>query len=95
MQVWKIDTANFYVGESYFVEEPSTNEITTPITIGYVKPRWNGVDWFEGANVNEIQAWKDSELVVTEPTELELLQEQIETSNQAITELSMIIGGMF
>lgn len=28
-------------------------------------------------------------------TEVELLKEQIETSNQAITELSMIIGGMF
>lgn len=33
--------------------------------------------------------------VDNQPTEIELLKEQIETSNQAITELSMIIGGMF
>ncbi len=67
-QVWKIDN-NFYTGDSYFVDEPSENEVTIPILVGYVKPIWNGVDWVEGATEQEIQEWENSQdIVATEPT---------------------------
>lgn len=63
MQVWKIDNNKFYTGDSYFVDTPSEDEIVTPILIGYVKAKWTGLEWIEGATYQEIQEWKDSQVV--------------------------------
>lgn len=63
MQVWKIDENNIFIGESYFVKEPKTNEITAPLTVGHVKSKWTGIEWIEGATQEEIQTWKDSQVV--------------------------------
>jgi hypothetical protein len=59
-QIWKIDGNNIFTGESYFTKVSDTNEITTPLTVGYVKPLWNGIEWQEGATEEEIQEWKES-----------------------------------
>ena len=62
MQVWKIDTNDFFTGESYLVNEnaddyiESTLEITTPYLVGYVKGKWDWVNkcWVEGATEEEV-----------------------------------------
>jgi hypothetical protein len=95
MQVWKIDINNFYTGDSYFVVEPSENEVTIPILVGYVKPKWTGVDWVEGATEQEIQEWKDSNIIEREPTEMEVLQAGLANTNLMILELTeLMLGGM-
>lgn len=96
VQVWIIDNNNFYTGESYFVEEPSTNEVVTPITVGYVKPKWDGDGWTEGATEEEVQAWKDSQITEREPTEVEKQREIINTLGQELAQLKLqiMMGGI-
>ena len=89
MQVWKIDVNKMYTGESYFVDEPSENEITTPITIGYVKPKWNGIEWIEGATEQEIQAWKDSQ---KSESMLPTQEERLKALEDAM--ITLTLGGM-
>ena len=69
IQVWKIDTNDFFTGESYFVNEnaedyiESALEITTPYLVGYVKGKWDWVNkrWIEGATVEEIEEWQEQQ----------------------------------
>lgn len=92
MQVWKIDKDNFYTDESYFIEEPSNNEISIPILIGYVKPKWTGVEWIEGATEKEIQEWKDSQVAQPkEPTEIEILKQEKEILAKSVYDLTTIV----
>ncbi len=77
IQVYKIDENGFYkrIDE---VEELDELCITTPMTIGYVKPKWNGVEWIEGATQQEIYEWNlEHQSKPQEPSELELLKEQV------------------
>lgn len=57
-----IDENGFYTGESKFVEEILENMATTHLSVGYVKPKWNGEEWIEGATEKEIQAWKEKQI---------------------------------
>ena len=81
VQVWKIDNKNIYTGESYFIEKPSINEIITPILIGYVKPKWNGTEWIEGATEQEIQEWENSQevggIIPTQNERIDMLENMI------------------
>lgn len=44
---------------------------------GYIKPRWNGNEWVEGATEEEIQESKEENKVVQTPTTEELLLKEI------------------
>lgn len=84
-QVWKIDEKGFFTGESYFSANPKLNEITIPITIGYIKALWNGSSWIEGAGEDDIKQWESEqkvEEIVLSDTDIMML---------AITELAEII----
>lgn len=95
-QVWRIDDNGFYTGESYFVEEPSENEISEPIFVGYVKPKWNGLEWMEGATEQEIQEWQEEQRNQPKiPSKDEILEQELANTNALILELTeMILGGM-
>lgn len=43
----------------------------------YIKPRWNGSEWVEGATDEEIQAWQEENKVIQTPTTEELLLKEI------------------
>ena len=106
-QVWKIDENGYFTGESYFVDETTKDyveselEITEPYTIGYVKGKWNGSEWKEGATAGEIQAWHETNRTPkTQPTETEILQQAIAElsivaaqNQQSIAELSILAMG--
>lgn len=92
IQVWKIDTNDFFTGESYLVNEnaddyiESALEITTPYLVGYVKGKWDWVNkrWIEGAIAEEIAEW-DNRNSPTLSSKFEALKTQIsETDYQII-----------
>ena len=79
-QTWTIDEQGFYLGESTFINEEEMTDlmITTPILIGYIKPKWNGIEWVEGATEEEIQAWKDANILpIQEPNKTEILEANV------------------
>ena len=78
VQVWLVDIYGFYTGEDAWVEEPKKNEITEPYLIGYVKGKWDGEKWVEGATEEEILEWEEQDKIdICEPTDRERM-EQIE-----------------
>lgn len=97
MQVWKIDENGFFTGESYFAENPSSNEIKIPIIAGYVRTKFNGTEWIEGATQGEILVWELENKIEPQPTELEILKLEQAKANAEIIELmiGMIYGGGF
>lgn len=84
MQVWKISKDGFYTGETYFVDENESNEVITPLLVGYLKPKWNGTEWVEGANDVEIKQWEDN-LVIVDLSPLE--SERIAILEQVVMEI--------
>lgn len=47
---------------------------------GFVKPKWNGTEWVEGATDTEIAEWNEEHPaleVEPEPTEMEILQDEV------------------
>ena len=67
--VRKIDENGMFRGDS-FVEEITEFTIETPCPQGFYKPKWNGIEWVEGATQEYIDSLKNT---VTEPT----IEEQI------------------
>ncbi len=91
IQVWLIDEQGFFTGESKFVSEEELTDltITKPILTGYIKTKWNVLDWEEGATEEEIQAWKDAN------TPQELPTNKIDISLEEVTaEMTMIMAQM-
>ena len=76
IQVWLLDEQNYFTGESIFVEEVADNMTTKPLLIGYVKAKWTGEEWVEGAIEEEIKEWQDTQQK-TGKTELETMKEQL------------------
>ena len=76
IQVWLLDEQNYFTGESIFVEEVADNMTTKPLLIGYVKAKWTGEEWDEGATEEEIKEWQDTQQK-TGKTELETMKEQL------------------
>ena len=60
MQAYKINNVGFYIGIEE-VEELNEFCITTPINTGYVKPKWDGTEWIEGATAEEIAEWQEQQ----------------------------------
>lgn len=83
VQVYLIDDNGFYIGDS-LVKDPELM-ITTPITTGFIKPKWNGTEWTEGATEEEIEAWKQANKIdiCNEPT----LQEQLLATQKMVLNL--------
>lgn len=79
IQVWKVDNEGYFTGESDFKEEKELNQfdIIEEITVGYIKARWNGSKWIEGATEEEIRQFKEEMSKPPEPTELEKLKELV------------------
>ena len=75
-QVWLLDENKFFTGESKFVEEVEDNMTTEPLLVGYVKAKWTGREWIEGASEEEIKEWQDTQQK-TGKTELETMKEQL------------------
>lgn len=96
MQIWKIDINGIFTGESYFVEEPTSDEITSPITVGYVKAKWTGTEWMEGATAEEITAWQEEQNNQPKSlTEIEQLRlDQAQANSEIIDLILALTGGM-
>lgn len=105
-QVWLLDEDGFFTGVSKFVEEVETNMAIQPLLVGYVKPKWTGREWIEGATDEEIQEWKNSLPKMPAPVktneELEhenkLLKAQVQALNattefheELIAEMAMVL----
>lgn len=75
-QVWLLDENKFFTGISKFVEEVEENMTTEPLLVGYVKAKFTGREWIEGATDEEIQQWENSRPKL-QKTEIEIMQEQL------------------
>lgn len=57
---------------------------------GFIKPKWNGSEWVEGATDTEIAEWNEEhpapEPVEPEPTEIEILQDEVTALQLALVE---------
>ena len=92
MQVWIIDKNGFYAGESKFVQEVTDLMTTVPLLVGYVKPKFNGTEWTEGATEEEVEAWKQSQQIdICPPKTTE--QQVAELINQ-VTVMDQIIASI-
>lgn len=77
IQVWLLDEDNYFTGESIFVEEVTENMTTEPLLVGYVKAKWTGREWIEGATDDKIKEWEEQNKPhPQEPTEIEILQQE-------------------
>lgn len=50
----------------------------------FVKPKWNGQEWIESATEEEIKAWKESNKVIINPTEQQILNAKLLQDNANI-----------
>lgn len=81
IQVWLLDSDNFFINKSIMVEELSENMTDTPLMVGYVRPRWTGLEWVEGATSEQIQEWIDSQ---PKPKPLPRTNEELEEENNLL-----------
>lgn len=75
-QVWLLDEDGFYLWKNIFVEEVGDNMTIQPLLVGYIKPKWNGSEWEEGATEQEILEWKQLQ-PKTQKSDVEFMQEQL------------------
>ena len=102
MQVWVFDMNGFFV-ETTEVEKIEENMTTIPIgNVAYIKPKWNGIAWEEGATAEEIEEWKQSQQIdiCPKPTaeeriaQLEVDKEALAQNVYALAEvLEALLGG--
>ena len=76
IQVWLLDENNYFTGESIFVEEVTEQMTTEPLLIGYVKAKWTGNEWVEGATEEELKEWEEAQ-PKPQKTEQEFMKEQL------------------
>ena len=86
IQVWKIDNEGYFTGESDFKEERELNQfdVTEAIDVGYIKPRWSGSKWIEGATEEQIKQFEEEMFKPQEPTEFEKLKELVLVQQEEI-----------
>lgn len=87
-QVWVYDENSIFVESKMVdkIEELEGNMTRIPLLIGYLKPRFTGTEWLEGATEEEIKEWEEkNKPKPKEPTETEILQKQLlETQNMLL-----------
>lgn len=57
IQAFLLDTKGYFTGCTMLTNELVDNMTDVPLTVGYVKPYFNGDYWEEGATQEEIEAW--------------------------------------
>ena len=91
--------SDYIFTESKFVEILGNYKTDVPMSIGYVKPKFDikKNEWVEGASEQEIKDWEDAQ-VKPQPTEIEILQaklnsatEQLDFQEELIVEMAMMI----
>lgn len=82
------------IDEEYnILEEGKKHLIVIPPSRRFYKMKWTGSEWIEGATQEEID--EINKVEPQPPTEMELLKEQVQTQNEAIAELTLLLyGGM-
>lgn len=86
-QIYLVDKNGYFI-ESVMTENPKAEDITTPILTGYVKTKWNGNDWVEGATDEEISVYEAEQLALhSAPT----LEQQIEELKIKVAELQSVL----
>lgn len=84
IQVWCYDNNNIFT-ESKIVEEVGSCMTTISVgNVGFYKPKWNDIEWIEGATEEEIETWKEENKVVQEPSEGEVLMSNIILENATL-----------
>lgn len=81
IQVWLLDENDFFTGESKFVDKLCNNMTSEPLTVGYIKAKWTGTEWVEGATDEEIDEWNDSQ---PEPSIPPKSNEELEQENKIL-----------
>lgn len=75
-KAYKIDKDGFYL-EDYIYEEGQeleSNMIITEMPQGFIKSKWDGREWIEGATQEYIDSLKSTEIVPTESDRLTALE---------------------
>lgn len=74
-KVLKIDAKGFYIEDVILKDEITPNDCIEIECLGsFYKPRWNGIEWFEGATEEEINSIKNQP---TPKTREQLLEEEL------------------
>ncbi len=98
IQVWEIDNEGYFTGESDFKEERELTQfdVTEAIDVGYIKAKWNGSKWIEGATEEEIKQFEEEMFKPPEPTELEKLKELVlEQQEEALLQSEYLLDMEF
>ncbi|MBN1055677.1 hypothetical protein DVW05_10020 [Clostridium botulinum] len=77
--MFRNDKANYFEMAENYVAVDMLNK-------DFIKPKWTGVEWTEGATQDEIKEWEEANKPVEkEPSETEILQKQLlETQNMLL-----------
>lgn len=54
VQVWFMDNNGYYTGDTKLVKEVPENSTTCPLMESFIKPKFNGKQWIEGADKDEL-----------------------------------------
>lgn len=101
-QVYKLDAAGFYIetltvefdGNDQPVYELEDNVIVAPIPHGFVRAKWTGAKWVEGATQEEVEEATKS--LPSPPSEMEIIKAELAKTNEdmlMVLEL-LILGGI-
>lgn len=102
MQVWLLDSDNFWTGRFDFVEEVTEGMTDIPLINEFVRSQLVNGEWVEGATEEEIQSWKDGQQIdncsepTTEERVLKLEEEKsilAENVYQLASILEIMLGG--
>lgn len=81
-------------GSIFINEEPGPNMITAPINEPFLRPRWNGTSWEEGATEAEITAYEENRPHAKEK-KLQEQEQQIEMLTRSVLDLyELNMGGL-
>lgn len=94
MHAYEVDSEGFIVevypldGDFEILEEWVIRELPQP---NFYKPKWDGKEWVEGVNEEELEEIMKPKPGL--PSEMDLLKEQVQSQNEAIAELTMLFYG--
>lgn len=93
IHVWVTDSQGFYIECVHKHENELTEyDIKVPLHTEFlcVKPKWNGVEWIEGATQEEIDTWKESNKPKPpEPSQMEVLENENKLLKAQVKALNM------
>ena len=76
---------------------PDSNYITEPVPQGFYSPKWNGTEWVEGLNVEEITVITNQPIELThEQEETNMIKKRLdETENGMMMLMNITMMGGF